>query len=691
MPPSACPPSSSTSERATAGATLWASMALAGVAGYLLARLLVPPFGVRAKYFPNDSWGGPPILHVVDPEMSTAVLAQRTTDYLQRFTVEWSGYLVVHRPGVYRFTTNSDDGSELAVDDRTVVFNRGVHGLELRDGLITLTRGIHPIWMQYLQNGGPYGLTVQWGVDGEPLRPLTNGSLLADRRSYAGFWILLIAPAVVGLFSAAAVWFVVVRVRKRTPRPPQTATASVFRNVAGWLERPGVAIAILVIVGGGARLLVHLGSTGILWPDSEIFLLTTHHILNGNPFAHDPFRTMFYPFFLAAFLRWGETPAIGGALVATQQALGLAATVLFYLAGRRAFTPLVAFFGALLFSVHAMELFYEISILSEVLFVFALAAVLAAVARLRWSHSVFSYIFIGILLASLTLVRPVAQWFILCVVAVIWAASSSVRRAVKATVVIAVVNLVLVMPWMYVNSREFGFFGISIGRGMGLFTTVFEIDRRPLPVDTRYPLVKEVAESGAVLGWSANRIRDEINYGYGKSYFITDQELFGFALEAVRANPVVFAVNSVRRWMNQLSGVFGGARTCLSPEYGPYLCSGRMTHLSRPAFPNAPTAERRALREWLVRYVKQGYVRMPVVVALAALGLVAYAADRRRNAAGLLLALAIGYMTLVSAMLTWPQDRYRLPVDAPLFMFAAWGIAAIGRLVTTSDPQTPRA
>jgi hypothetical protein len=666
-------------------------MALAGVAGYLLARLLVPPFGLRARYFPNEDWGGPPILHVVDPEMSTAVLAQRTTDFLQRFTVEWSGYLVVHHPGVYRFATTSDDGSELAVDDRTVVFNRGIHGLERREGLITLTRGVHPIWMQYLQNGGPYGLTVQWGVDGEPLAPLSTGSLLADRRSYAGFWLVLVAPAAVGLFSAAALWFVIARVRRFTPRSSQTAAASIFRNVVGWLERPGVAMVILVVVGGGARFLVHLGSTGILWPDSEVFFYTTQQILNGNSFEHDPFRTMFYPFFLATFLRWGETPAVGSALVATQQALGLAATVLFYLAGRRAFTPLVAFVGALLFSVHAMELFYEISILSDVLFVFALAAVLAAVARLSWSYSTASYVFIGILLALLTLVRPVAQWFILCVIPATWAASSNVRRAVKATLVITVVNVVFVMPWMLVNSREFGFFGISIGRGMGLFTTVFEIDQLPLPVDTRYPVVKEVAETGAVLHWSANRIRDEINYGRGMSYFTTDQELFGFALEAVKSNPGVFAANSMRRWMTQLSGVFGGARTCLSPAYGPYLCSGRMTDLSRPAFPNAPTAEHRALREWLVRYVKKDYVRMPVVFAFAALGLVAYFADRRRNAAGLLLALTIGYMTLVPAMLEWPQDRYRLPVDAPLFMFAAWGITAIVSMMTASDPQTARA
>jgi hypothetical protein len=661
-------------------------MALAFVAAYWLATLVLPPRGLRAKYFSNDSWSGPPMLQVVDRDMSTAVLTERTADFLQRYSVEWSGCLVVHRPGVYRFTTNSDDGSELAVDDRTVVFNRGVHGPQIREGVITLTRGVHPIWMQYLQNGGTYELTVQWGLDGEGLAPLTNRSLLADARSYAGFWLLLIAPTAIGLLSAAGLWGLVVQARRIEARWSQTPFARTVLAFLAWLERPMVAIGLLILIGGAARILFHLGSTGILWPDSEVFYFTTKNILDGDTFSHDPFRTMLYPFFLAAFLRWGETPAIGAAIVATQQALGLAATVLFYFAGRRAFTPLVAFFGALLFSIHAMEMFYEISILSEILFVFVMAALLAAVARFRWSVAIWSYVLIGGLLALLTLVRPVGEWFALCVIPVIWASSHSIRRAVTATAVIAAVNLLLVLPWMFVNSREFGFFGVSIGRGMGLFTRAFEIDRLPLPLETDYPQVKEVAETGAALHWSANRIRDELNYGRGKSYFTADEELYGFTLEAVKAHAASFAANSIWRWMIQVSGVFGGARTCLSPAYGPYLCSGRMVGLSRPPFPNAPTAERRALREWLVRYVKKDYVRMPIVFAFAVLGAIAYFGDPRRNSVGLLLALAIGYTTLVPAMLEWPQDRYRLPVDALLFMFAAWGIAAMGRLIKDHHP-----
>src|SRR5262245_29893723 len=179
-------------------------MALVFVAGYLLATHLLPPFGLRAKYFPNESWSGPPLLQAVDREMSTDVLTERTNGFLVRYSVERSGFLVVHRPGVYRFTTDSDDGSELAVDDRTVVFNRGEHGLQVREGIITLSRGVHPIWLQYQQSGGGYGLTVDWGLEEGPLAPIATRSLLADRTSYAGFWLLLTAPYAIALVLAFA-------------------------------------------------------------------------------------------------------------------------------------------------------------------------------------------------------------------------------------------------------------------------------------------------------------------------------------------------------------------------------------------------------------------------------------------------------------------------------------------------------
>jgi hypothetical protein len=663
---------------------LWAALVLTFVAGYSLARQVLPSFGLHARYFSSDNWSGPPALEVVDPEMSTDVLVERTTEVLYRYTVEWSGYLVIHRPGRYRFTTTSDDGSELTIEGQTVVSNTGVHGPQEAHGHITLTRGLHPISLRYLQNGGPYALAVTWGLEYGPAAPLTTHSLVANPTSYAGFWLLAIAPTIVGLLAATAFWLALAPLSRARERWSLTRAAQSYRRWLAWLERPAVAIGLLVVVGGIARVVMLLGSTAIFWPDSDVYYYTTVLIRSGDPLQHDAFRTIAYPFFLTAFFRFGQSPAVGTAVVATQHAFGLVAAVLFYLAGRRAFSPLVALCGALLFSVHSIELFYEASILSETLFVLALSFVIFEVVRLQSSTSIGSHIWIGTLCALLTLVRPVGQWIALCVLPVIWISMPTRRRALTAMAVIVAVNVALLLPWMALNKREFGFFGVNVGLGMGLFRTAYEINKLPFPENTRYPVVKEVAEVGAVLHWSSSRVRDELNYVHGRSEYLADRELLGFSLEGISHEPLSFAVGFLRQWMIQLGGSLGGARTCVSPLYGPYLCSGRMNLPSHPEFPNAPPAAHRRLRQWLVRYVQFGYVRMSIVFGLALLGAAAYFSDRRRrNASGLLMALTIAYITATTALVEWPQDRYRLPVDALLFMFAAWGIAALGQLVTT--------
>jgi hypothetical protein len=213
---------------------------------------------------------------------------------------------------------------------------------------------------------------------------------------------------------------------------------------------------------------------------------------------------------------------------------------------------------------------------------------------------------------------------------------------------------------------------------MGLFRTAFEIEKLPLPSKTRDPELKELAEAGAVQHWTSQRIRDELNYHYGRSGYLADKELLAFAVEAIRHSPVTFTVGVLREWLVQLGGSLHGTRTCLSPNDGPYLCSGRGNEEQHSIFPNTPTAPRRELRERLAAYMQRGYVRMWLVLAFAVLGAVAYSADRRRrNPSGLLMILTIAYITIIPAIVEWPQDRYRLPVDALLFMLAGWGVRAL--------------
>ena len=76
----------------------------------------------------------------------------------------------------------------------------------------------------------------------------------------------------------------------------------------------------------------------------------------------------------------------------------------------------------------------------------------------------------------------------------------------------------------------------------------------------------------------------------------------------------------------------------------------------------------------MVRYFRHARIPITVVSAFAAFGVVASLAQPARAAAqSILLALTVAYFTFLPAFAQSPQDRYRLPVDAVLFMFAMSG------------------
>ena len=77
---------------------------------------------------------------------------------------------------------------------------------------------------------------------------------------------------------------------------------------------------------------------------------------------------------------------------------------------------------------------------------------------------------------------------------------------------------------------------------------------------------------------------------------------------------------------------------------------------------------------------------MHVVSAFAAVGAVAclcLASDVVLPA--LLLVLTAAYFTFLPAVAQSPQDRYRLPADALLFILAAFGVTALSRRLFRAD------
>jgi hypothetical protein len=141
-----------------------------------VARFTLPVrSGLPARYFPTTDWTGPPARTVVDRAISTEQLS-RSWGFAppDAFSVSWSGYLFVNRPGLYTLATTSDDGSLVYIDGRLIVDNRGAHSSITRDGRIRLERGSHQVVLLYSQLGGAFELEWRWARDREPLTPVPD-------------------------------------------------------------------------------------------------------------------------------------------------------------------------------------------------------------------------------------------------------------------------------------------------------------------------------------------------------------------------------------------------------------------------------------------------------------------------------------------------------------------------------------
>jgi hypothetical protein len=76
------------------------------------------------------------------------------------FALQFEGVIVIDKPGKYTFSTSSDDGSILYINDKKIVDNDGNHGVREKAGSIELTAGRHPIRVAYYNNGGGFWIDV---------------------------------------------------------------------------------------------------------------------------------------------------------------------------------------------------------------------------------------------------------------------------------------------------------------------------------------------------------------------------------------------------------------------------------------------------------------------------------------------------------------------------------------------------
>lgn len=100
-----------------------------------------------------------------EPEFTGTVnnfsLNPRTQD--DYFNFQYKGYIDIPETGQYLFRLASGDGSRMLVDDVVVIDNDGIHGNKtMFSDTLTLTKGPHPIEVQYFDYAGAHTLTVNY-------------------------------------------------------------------------------------------------------------------------------------------------------------------------------------------------------------------------------------------------------------------------------------------------------------------------------------------------------------------------------------------------------------------------------------------------------------------------------------------------------------------------------------------------
>jgi fibro-slime domain-containing protein len=89
-------------------------------------------------------------------------------DLLQEpFTIVWKGRIEIPKTGEYIFSTYSDDGSYVYIDNQLIVDNGGSHGGEKRQGSVTLNQGLHDLEIHYWQVSGGSEMQFWWQPPGE--------------------------------------------------------------------------------------------------------------------------------------------------------------------------------------------------------------------------------------------------------------------------------------------------------------------------------------------------------------------------------------------------------------------------------------------------------------------------------------------------------------------------------------------
>ena len=133
------------------------------------------------KYkFYRSSWDELPDFDMIRPEeegtLPNGFFDISNASRKTAFGYVFEGKLIVPKNAIYSFSLNSDDGSRLSINGKSILEFDGIHSLAKKPqtGKTSLVAGEHKIRLEYFQNVGSLGLEVTWSGPDFTDRPLSK-------------------------------------------------------------------------------------------------------------------------------------------------------------------------------------------------------------------------------------------------------------------------------------------------------------------------------------------------------------------------------------------------------------------------------------------------------------------------------------------------------------------------------------
>lgn len=137
--------------------------------------------GLIAKYFKKINPVGKPDMEKIESRFdfycNNEDEKKADLNISSPFSILWEGLIEIPRTGQYLFSTESDDGSWLFIDDHMVVNNGGTHGIKYESNTITLDAGFHRIMIKYFDSAWGAIMKVRWAPPGQGEEPIPENLL----------------------------------------------------------------------------------------------------------------------------------------------------------------------------------------------------------------------------------------------------------------------------------------------------------------------------------------------------------------------------------------------------------------------------------------------------------------------------------------------------------------------------------